>query len=200
MGAGMAADHVQRLPFALTTRDRVVGVFHITAILRVLRLAWNSKAARRGAQRDRGGSRRRKEQSAAQEFHHLRRLRFEGMNSAVPIIAKRTQLCGMKRQTYRGKFTSYIEHNPVARASAFTPARAMLCRLLQELLACAVSGQSLPLAKPASTAAIRSRGSKWVPGRGFGEFQIADIETETRANPGPDRDHINAIVDEGGHA
>src|ERR1019366_9254871 len=49
-------------------------------------------------------------------------------------------------------------------------------------------------------AARRGAASEWVPGRAFGEFQIADIEAKTRANSGSDRDHENIVVDEGRHA
>src|SRR5262249_20301888 len=42
--------------------------------------------------------------------------------------------------------------------------------------------------------------SERVPGRAFGEFQIADIGAEPRADPGRDRHHIDAVVDERRHA
>jgi len=42
--------------------------------------------------------------------------------------------------------------------------------------------------------------SNWVPGRAFREFQIADIEAETRTNPGADWNHENIVVDECRHA
>src|SRR5580704_8737423 len=42
--------------------------------------------------------------------------------------------------------------------------------------------------------------SEWVPGRALSEFQIADVEPQTRADPGADRNHINIVVDERRHA
>ena len=42
--------------------------------------------------------------------------------------------------------------------------------------------------------------SERVPGRALGEFQIADVEPQTRADPGADRNHVNIVVDERRHA
>ncbi len=42
--------------------------------------------------------------------------------------------------------------------------------------------------------------SERIPGRGFREFQIADVEPQTRADPGADRNHKNVVVDERCHA
>src|ERR1700732_4897004 len=42
--------------------------------------------------------------------------------------------------------------------------------------------------------------SEWIPGRALSEFQIADVEPQTRADPGADRNHINIVVDERRHA